>query len=61
MTFDYNNDGYADSSASTATAAVVVANSASLVWIAAAVGIAGGLAAGAAGAWTVAKRRSGKS
>ncbi|MGI0006234.1 MAG: hypothetical protein ACREAI_07450, partial [Nitrososphaera sp.] len=47
--------------ASTATAAVVVANAASLVWIAAAVGIAGGLAAGAAGAWTVAKRRSGKS
>jgi hypothetical protein len=46
---------------STATAAVVVANAAPLVWIAAAVGIAGGLAAGAAGAWAVAKRRSGKS
>ena len=47
--------------AGTATAAVVVANAASLVWIAAAVGIAGGLAAGAAGTWTVAKKRSGKS
>jgi hypothetical protein len=46
---------------STATAAVVVANAAPLVWIAAAVGIAGGLAAGAAGAWAVAKRRTGKS
>jgi len=47
--------------AGTATAAVVVANAASLIWISAAVGIAGGLAAGAACAWTVAKRRSGKS
>lgn len=40
---------------------LLAANAAPLVWITAAVGISGGLAAGAAGAWTVAKRRSGKS
>ncbi|MGI0019564.1 MAG: S8 family serine peptidase, partial [Nitrososphaera sp.] len=47
--------------AGTATAAVVVANVMPLVGIATALGIAGGLVAGAAVAWTVAKRRSGKS